>query len=88
MLAGGNFPLLLFVDPGDPRCNRARMRLMPGLSAEPWRSMERAPASNGIGVGKRTYLVDELGDAIETMRSMKRALGPVDIMNPRKILLS
>jgi D-lactate dehydrogenase (cytochrome) len=32
------------------------------------------------------YLAREHGDAIETMRAIKRALDPKDLLNPGKIL--
>ena len=43
---------------------------------------------HGIGQGKRAYLVQELGDAVDVMGMIKRALDPQDIMNPGKILPS
>ena len=42
---------------------------------------------HGVGVGKRAYLVDELGaPAIAMMSSLKKTLDPRGIMNPGKIL--
>lgn len=41
---------------------------------------------HGIGQGKRSYLVRELGGAVDVMASIKRALDPDNIMNPGKIL--
>jgi D-lactate dehydrogenase (cytochrome) len=40
---------------------------------------------HGIGLGKQDWLVAELGDAVEEMRTIKRALDPQNIMNPGKI---
>jgi D-lactate dehydrogenase (cytochrome) len=41
---------------------------------------------HGIGLGKKESLLSELGDeAIEVMRTLKRALDPLHIMNPGKI---
>jgi D-lactate dehydrogenase (cytochrome) len=40
---------------------------------------------HGIGLGKIGFLVDELGDAVDVMRGIKRALDPQGLMNPGKI---
>jgi D-lactate dehydrogenase (cytochrome) len=41
---------------------------------------------HGIGIGKKKYLTAEHGDAVETMRAIKRAIDPLNIMNPGKVL--
>jgi D-lactate dehydrogenase (cytochrome) len=40
---------------------------------------------HGIGLGKQEWLVAELGEAVEMMRTIKRALDPKDLFNPGKI---
>jgi D-lactate dehydrogenase (cytochrome) len=41
---------------------------------------------HGVGQGKMKYLPAEHGEpALATMRAIKRALDPLDIMNPGKI---
>ena len=40
---------------------------------------------HGIGMGKKAYLVEEHGEAVEVMRSLKQALDPHNLMNPGKI---
>jgi D-lactate dehydrogenase (cytochrome) len=37
------------------------------------------------GLGKQDWLVAELGEAMELMRMIKRAIDPKDPMNPGKI---
>jgi D-lactate dehydrogenase (cytochrome) len=39
---------------------------------------------HGVGVHKLDALVAEHGDAVELMRTIKRALDPCNIMNPGK----
>jgi D-lactate dehydrogenase (cytochrome) len=58
------------------------------------RLVERAQAmdgtctgEHGIGQGKQKYLKAELGpEAIEAMRALKKALDPLNILNPGKIV--
>jgi D-lactate dehydrogenase (cytochrome) len=82
----GNFHLLLMIDLNDrDEIERAEALLE--------RLVERALAmdgtctgEHGIGQGKMKYLLSEYGaPALETMRAVKRALDPLDIMNPGKI---
>jgi D-lactate dehydrogenase (cytochrome) len=40
---------------------------------------------HGIGIGKQDWLVAELGEAVDMMRAVKRALDPKDLFNPGKI---
>ncbi|MBT7362880.1 MAG: FAD-binding oxidoreductase, partial [Rhodospirillaceae bacterium] len=41
---------------------------------------------HGVGVGKMDYLEDEHGEAVELMRTLKRAFDPENIMNPGKMV--
>jgi len=56
------------------------------------RLVERAQAmggtctgEHGVGLGKKKYLQAEHGEALEVMRTLKRALDPDNRMNPGKI---
>ena len=40
---------------------------------------------HGIGLGKQKWLVEELGEAVDLMRSIKQALDPQNLLNPGKI---
>jgi D-lactate dehydrogenase (cytochrome) len=81
----GNFHMLILIDPAsDVEIARAK-----ALQA---RMVERAIAmdgtctgEHGIGLGKIGYLTDELGEAVDVMRSIKAALDPQGLMNPGKI---
>lgn len=82
----GNFHLIFMVDPD----NAAELG---AVQAANQRLVERAlkfggtcSGEHGVGVGKLKYLAAEHGDSLETMRSIKRALDPHDIMNPGKLI--
>lgn len=41
---------------------------------------------HGVGVGKKEYLNDELGEhTVELMRTVKHAIDPLNILNPGKV---
>jgi D-lactate dehydrogenase (cytochrome) len=41
---------------------------------------------HGVGSGKKKYLKAEHGEALEVMRTLKRALDPENRMNPGKVV--
>ncbi|TCD68918.1 hypothetical protein EIP91_009469 [Steccherinum ochraceum] len=66
---------------------------LPNVSAAVHRLVHRAIAldgtctgEHGVGVGKKEYLYDELGeDTVELMKTIKAAIDPLNIMNPGKL---
>jgi hypothetical protein len=41
---------------------------------------------HGVGIGKREYLVEELGEGtVELMKTIKRAIDPLGLFNPGKV---
>nr|WP_314443649.1 FAD-linked oxidase C-terminal domain-containing protein [uncultured Sphingomonas sp.] len=81
----GNFHVVFSIDPDDP----AELEEVQAINA---RMVRRALAmdgtctgEHGIGLGKQEWLLEELGDAVGLMRSIKRALDPSDILNPGKV---
>jgi D-lactate dehydrogenase (cytochrome) len=82
----GNFHVMMLVDPDDSD----EMKTADDINH---RLVERAlsmdgtcTGEHGIGIRKMEFLPRELPGAIEVMRSVKRALDPLNIMNPGKVL--
>jgi D-lactate dehydrogenase (cytochrome) len=44
-----------------------------------------ATGEHGVGLGKKAYMEAEHGPALDLMRRIKRAVDPLNIMNPAKI---
>lgn len=82
----GNFHIMFMIDPEDPReierAEAVNRRLVDyALSVG-----GTCTGEHGIGLRKVTSLEKEMGEAIEVMRLVKRALDPHNIMNPGKVL--
>lgn len=82
----GNFHVLCMIDPR----NKAELEEA-GRFAE--RTVQRAlsmsgtcTGEHGIGQGKMKHMAAEHGEALEIMRTIKRALDPDNRMNPGKVL--
>jgi D-lactate dehydrogenase (cytochrome) len=41
---------------------------------------------HGIGIGKQRYLIEELGEAVELMKDIKRTFDPENLLNPGKVV--
>jgi len=82
----GNFHCVILVDPD----NKAEIEEAKAFNV---RVVRRALAmegtctgEHGIGIGKQPYLVEELGEAVDVMRDIKRTFDPDDLMNPGKVV--
>jgi D-lactate dehydrogenase (cytochrome) len=82
----GNFHALLLPEAG----NAAEMETAKALAA---RMAERAlrlggtvSGEHGIGMGKLAYMADEHGEGWQVMGAIKRALDPLGVMNPGKLV--
>ncbi len=83
----GNFHLSLLVDLTDED-EMARAKLLLERLVDRALAMDgTCTGEHGIGQGKMKYLAAEYGEpALAAMRALKRALDPLDIMNPGKIV--
>jgi D-lactate dehydrogenase (cytochrome) len=82
----GNFHLIFMVDTDDAaeleRVKAANSRLV----ERALRLGGTCTGEHGVGFGKLPYLQAEHGDALDTMRAIKRALDPHNLMNPGKLV--
>ncbi len=81
----GNFHVMLYCDRSDAD-EVKRVKAVYGRMIERALSMGgTCTGEHGIGSGKRDYLLKEHGEeALATMRAIKAALDPLNIMNPGK----
>lgn len=84
----GNFHVLPLVRTDDPIETAACRAFIERLVGRALRMGGTSTGEHGVGQAKMAYLEAEHGAAaIETMRAVKRALDPKNIMNPGKIVI-
>lgn len=84
-IGDGNFHAVLMLDTSDPKETQAADEFNEWLVSRAIEMEGTCTGEHGIGLGKRQSLRAELGDAVDVMRSVKRALDPEGLMNPEKI---
>ncbi|MCE0505803.1 FAD-binding protein [Roseivivax sp. GX 12232] len=82
----GNFHLSILVDPEDAEELAAARALASKVSHIALELGGTVTGEHGIGSGKMRYMRDEHGDALDVMADIKRALDPLNLMNPGKIV--
>ena len=82
----GNFHTMPMVDMSNPRDIEAAEKLIERMAKRAIAMEGTCTGEHGIGQGKIKYLNLEHGAAIATMRAIKKALDPQDLLNPGKIL--
>ena len=51
--------------------------------------MHSGTGEHGVGIGKREYLYEELGEGtVELMKTVKRAIDPLNLFNPGKVRIN
>jgi D-lactate dehydrogenase (cytochrome) len=81
----GNFHVIFVLDPNRPEESAEAEALNRRLIERALAMGGTCTGEHGIGLGKQEWLVAELGDAVDLMRAIKRALDPKDLFNPGKI---
>ena len=81
----GNFHVIFALDPASQDDLAEVQAINARLVARALAMDGTCTGEHGVGLGKQDWLVEELGDAVEVMRVLKRALDPKDLFNPGKI---
>lgn len=82
----GNFHVLCVLDPSNPSQFEEASRFAEQTVQRALRMGGTCTGEHGIGYGKMKYMHDEHGEALEVMRTIKRALDPENRLNPGKIV--
>ena len=81
----GNFHLVFLIDLDDPQELETVKRINHRLVTRALALDGTCTGEHGIGVGKPGFLLEEHGEAVEVMRTIKQAIDPHNLMNPGKI---
>jgi D-lactate dehydrogenase (cytochrome) len=82
----GNFHLVFMIDPKQPEEITEASRLNDRMVTRALAMEGTCTGEHGVGYGKIDFLPAEHGEAVEVMRTIKRALDPDNLMNPGKIV--
>jgi D-lactate dehydrogenase (cytochrome) len=81
----GNFHVVFSMDPNSPS-DLAEVKDINARLVRRALDMDgTCTGEHGIGLGKKDWLIEELGEAVDVMRAIKHALDPAGILNPEKI---
>ncbi|HEX7532119.1 MAG TPA: FAD-linked oxidase C-terminal domain-containing protein [Methyloceanibacter sp.] len=81
----GNFHVLPLIDPASPEEKRKVAEFLDRLIERALRYEGTCTGEHGVGQGKMAYLATEHGLGIGVMAAIKKALDPLNILNPGKI---
>ncbi len=82
----GNFHVQLMIDPKIQKEVDVANGFLERLAHRAISMDGTCTGEHGVGQGKKQYLVDELGPAVNFMKLIKEEIDPKGIMNPGKIL--
>ena len=84
-LGDGNFHVMLPYDPKEKDAYKKIKKFNDILIKKSLESEGTITGEHGIGLHKKSYLVEQHGDSLPLMKSIKRSIDPNNIMNPGKI---
>ena len=81
----GNFHVLPLIDPTDAEERRKVQAFLERLIERALSYGGTCTGEHGVGQGKINYLLAEHGGGVQAMIAIKKALDPLNILNPGKI---
>jgi D-lactate dehydrogenase (cytochrome) len=81
----GNFHVVFVLDPNNPAEAAEAEALNARLVRRALDMDGTCTGEHGIGLGKQDWLIEEMGEGVEIMRTLKRAMDPLNLFNPGKI---
>jgi len=81
----GNFHVMPLIDPADQEERRKVQEFLDRLVERALACGGTCTGEHGIGQGKINYLAAEHGSGVSVMAAIKKALDPLNILNPGKI---
>ena len=82
----GNFHLIFLIDPDKPEELELAKTLNKRLVRRALAMEGTCTGEHGVGVGKQGSMQEELGEAVDVMRGIKRLFDPDNLMNPGKVV--
>lgn len=82
----GNFHLIILFEPDKENERQEAQRLNERLVRRALEMGGTCSGEHGVGVGKRSFLDEEHGPALDVMRQLKTALDPQGVFNPGKLI--
>jgi len=84
-LGDGNFHVMPLFDAGSATERNAVQNFLDRLTERALRMQGTCSGEHGVGQGKIRYLAQEHGAGVDVMIAIKKALDPLNILNPGKI---
>ena len=84
-LGDGNFHVMLPYNPKEKEAYKKIKKFNDILIKKSLDSEGTITGEHGVGLHKKSYLVQQHGDSLPLMKSIKRSIDPNNIMNPGKI---
>ncbi len=82
----GNFHLVILVDPASDKDLEEAKAINRRLVKRALAMEGTCTGEHGVGMGKQGSMQEELGEAVDVMRGIKRLFDPDNLMNPGKVV--